>query len=43
MEKLEELEDTRLYDEVKKFNELSIPIDDALEMMEAKRNAKIYK
>ena len=37
MEELEELEDIRLYDEAKKSNEPSIPIDDAFKMIEAKR------
>ena len=37
MEKLEELEDVRLYDDAKKSNEPSIPIDRAFEMIEAKR------
>lgn len=40
MEELEELEDIKLYDEAKKSNEPSIPIDDALKMIEAKRKAK---
>jgi hypothetical protein len=40
MEGLEELEDIKLYDEAKKSNELSIPIDDAFKMIEAKRKAK---
>jgi len=40
MEELEELEDIRLYDEVKKSNEPSVPIDDAFKMIEAKRKAK---
>jgi PHD/YefM family antitoxin component YafN of YafNO toxin-antitoxin module len=40
MEELEELEDIRLYDEAKKSNEPSIPIDDAFKMIEAKRKAK---
>ena len=39
MEGLEELEDIKLYDEAKKSNELSIPIDDAFKMIEAKRKA----
>jgi len=39
MEKLEELEDIRLYDESKKSNDLSFPIDKAFEMIEAKRKA----
>jgi len=37
MEKLEELEDVRLYDDAKKSNEPSIPIDRAFEIIEAKR------
>ena len=37
MEQLKELEDVRLYDEAKKSKELSIPIDKAFEMIEAKR------
>ena len=37
---LEELVDIRLYDEAKKSNEPSIPIDDAFKMIEAKRKAK---
>jgi hypothetical protein len=40
LEELEELEDIRLYDEAKKSNEPSIPIDDAFKMIEAKRKAK---
>ena len=40
LEELEELEDIRLYDEAKKSNEPSIPIDDAFKMIEAKREAK---
>jgi len=36
MEELEELEDIKLYDEVKKDNEPSIPIDEAFKMIEAK-------
>jgi PHD/YefM family antitoxin component YafN of YafNO toxin-antitoxin module len=40
MEELEELEDIRLYDEAKKSNEPSIPINDAFKMIEAKRKAK---
>jgi hypothetical protein len=39
VEDLEELEDIKLYDEAKKSNEPSIPIDDAFKMIEAKRNA----
>ncbi len=37
---MEELEDIKLYDEAKKSNEPSIPIDDAFKMIEAKRKAK---
>lgn len=40
MEELEELEDIKLYDEAKKSNEPSIPMDDAFKMIEAKRKAK---
>jgi PHD/YefM family antitoxin component YafN of YafNO toxin-antitoxin module len=40
MEELEELEDIKLYDEAKKFNEPSIPINEAFKMIEAKRKAK---
>lgn len=40
MEELEELKDIKLYDEAKKSNEPSIPIDDAFKMIEAKRKAK---
>lgn len=40
MEELEELEDIKLYDEAKKSNEPSIPIDDAFKMIEAKRKGK---
>lgn len=40
MEELEELEDIRLYDEAKKSNEPSVPIDDAFKMIEAKRKAR---
>lgn len=37
IDELEELEDIRLYDEVKADKGLSIPIDEAFEMIEAKR------
>lgn len=37
MEELEELEDIRLYDEAKKVNEVSIPVDEAFKMIEKKR------
>jgi hypothetical protein len=40
MEELEELEDIKLYDEAKKSNEPSIPINDAFKMIEANRNTK---
>lgn len=40
MEELEELEDIRHYDEVKKRNEPSVAIDDAFKMIEAKRKKK---
>lgn len=40
MEELEELEDIKLYDEAKKSNEPSIPIEEAFKMIEAKRKAK---
>ena len=40
VEELEELADIKLYDEAKKSNEISIPIDDAFKMIEAKRKAK---
>jgi hypothetical protein len=34
MEELEELEDIKLYDDAKKSNESSFPIDDAFKMIE---------
>ena len=37
IEELEELEDIKLYDEAKKSNELSFPIEEAFKMIEAKR------
>ncbi len=40
MDELEELEDIKLYDEAKKSNEPSIPIDEAFKTIEAKRKAK---
>lgn len=40
MEELEELEDIKLYDEAKKSNKPSIPIDEAFKMIEAKRKSK---
>jgi oligoendopeptidase F len=40
IEELEDLEDIKVYDEAKKDNEPSIPIDEAFEMIEKKRKAK---
>ena len=40
VEDLEELEDIKLYDQAKKSNEPSIPIDDAFKMIEAKRKKR---
>lgn len=40
MEELDELKDIKLYDEAKKSNEPSIPVDEAFKMIEAKRKAK---
>ena len=40
MEELEELEDIKHYDEVKKSKEPSIAIDDAFKMIEEKRKRK---
>jgi hypothetical protein len=40
LEELEELEDIKLYDEAKKSNEPSIPVDEAFRMIEAKRRTK---
>lgn len=40
LEGRQELGDIKLYDEVKKSNEPSIPIDDAFKMIEAERKAK---
>ena len=40
MERIEEMEDIRLYDQVKKSNEPSIPIDEAFEVIESLRKAK---
>jgi len=37
MEELEEMDDIKLYDEAKKSNEPSIPIDEAFIEIEAKR------
>jgi len=41
IEKLEDLEDIRLYDDSKKKNEPSIPFDEAFLKIEAKRNKKM--
>jgi len=43
MEELEELEDIRLYDDAKKSNEPSIPIDRAFEMIEANLPSNIKR
>ncbi len=40
MEELEELYDIKLYDEAKKSNETSTPIEEAFIMIEATRNRK---
>lgn len=40
LEELEELEDTRLYDEAKADHEPSIPIDEAFRIIEARRKSK---
>ncbi len=40
MEMLEELEEIRIYDEAKKDNEPSLPIDEAFEEIEKKRKSK---
>ena len=40
MEELEELDDIRLYDEAKKDEEPSIPIEEAFKLIEEKRNIK---
>lgn len=42
MDKLDELEDIRLYDSSKASKEPSIPIEDAFRMIEAKRKKKEY-
>ena len=41
MEELEEVEDFRLYDNAKAYDERSIPIDEAFKMIEAKRKRKL--
>jgi PHD/YefM family antitoxin component YafN of YafNO toxin-antitoxin module len=40
IEELEMQEDIRMYDEAKKRNEPSMPIDEAFKMIEAKRKKK---
>jgi hypothetical protein len=35
-----ELEDVRLYDEAKKSKEISVPMDEAFRIIEAKRKSK---
>ena len=40
IEKLEEIEDIRLYDEAKASNEPSYPIDEAFEMIEKARKKR---
>ena len=41
LDKLDELEDIRLYNEAKKNEESYIPIDEAFEIIETKRKKKI--
>jgi PHD/YefM family antitoxin component YafN of YafNO toxin-antitoxin module len=43
MEELEELEDIRLYDEAKKSEEPSVPLDDAFRLIESKRRKDVYE
>ncbi|MFL0684705.1 MAG: hypothetical protein ACJLTB_16045 [Algoriphagus aquaeductus] len=40
VEKIEELEDIKLYDQVKNSDESSLPIDEAYEMIETLRKEK---
>jgi hypothetical protein len=40
LDELEELDDIKLYDKVKKSKEPSVPIDDAFKMIEEKRKGK---
>lgn len=40
VEKIEELEDIKLYDQVKNSDESSLPIDEAFEMIETLRKEK---
>lgn len=40
IEELEELEEIKLYDEAQNSNEVSIPIDEAFKMIEAKRKTE---
>jgi hypothetical protein len=37
LEELEELEDIKLFDDVKRSNKVSVPIDKAFEIIEAKK------
>jgi hypothetical protein len=40
MDELEELEEIRMYDEAKKSDEPSIPLDEAFKMIDSKRRTK---
>ena len=40
VEHLEDLEDVRLYDQVKESNEPSLPLDEAFELIESLRKGK---
>lgn len=40
MEELDDLQDIKLYDDAKKSGEPSIPIDEAFQMIEARRKRK---
>ena len=39
IEDLEDIDDVRLYDEVKQLNESSIPIEEAFKLIESKRKS----
>lgn len=39
IEDLEDIDDVRLYDEVKQLNEPSIPIEEAFKLIESKRKS----
>ena len=41
LDELEELEDIRLYDKVKSGKEISIPVEEAFKMLDAKRKRKL--